>query len=237
MPSLLRASIVTCLLPLSVAAAVADTPQVQNAQLDALLTARQFERQPQNQSADWLYAMTVSQAGQKAWIIQKAASGDTAKRAFKVRNTLFTFAAREVLRWQDRYMGEQASGNRFEGRYVYATFIAGLYLRYAGDYWAAREYLGEAAMQIGALKSGQRMPRYAQTKLDTAIDRELSGVEAIVRRYGSTPPYDRIAHFGMSTDGMLQRSGAAADFVYAQANDDPPLLAAAAPSLVTNAPR
>lgn len=226
---------------LAVAASITATPsafaQGQEAQLNQLLAARDFDREPQNKTADWTYAMSVASAAQKAWTIQKAASGDAVKRAFDVRSALFIYAAREVLRWQNRYLGATNDGFKFEGRYALASFIGGLYIGYAGDYWQARKYLGFAQAQAFSLKPGQAMPSYNGVRLDSAIGRELDAVDGILARYGSTPPYERIAHFEMSNSTMLDEARAAADFVLRQRESDPKLIEGPASNPVTAEPQ
>lgn len=226
---------------LAVAASVVTCPtafaQGHDAQLDNLLAVRAFDRTPKSQSADWAYAMSVATAAQKAWIIQKSAPGDTVKRAFEVRSALFIYAAREVLRWQGRYLEATNNNFKYEGRYVLASFVGGLYMKYSGDYWPARKYLGFAQAQASSLKPGQALPSYNNTRLDIAIGRELDNVNGIIVRYGSPPPYERFAHFEMSTSTMLDEASAAADFVLTQRESDPKLIEGPASDPVAAEPK
>jgi hypothetical protein len=209
---------------LGVAVATVAQAQGPSAQLDALLATRDFGRVPQTQSADWAYAMSIARAGQKAWGIQETAHGGDIKRAYDVRSILFVYAAREVLRWQDRYLEPTNIGGKFEGRYALASYIAGLYLEYAGNFWQARTYLGYAQAELTALKPGQSVPSYNKVRLDLAVDQEINMVDGVLGRYGAQPPYERTSHFTMSNTSIFDETKAAADFVLQQSASDPKLV-------------
>jgi len=197
-------------------------------ELNTLLYARKFGRVPKNKSEDWTYVISIARAGERAWTIQKTATGDLAKRAFSVRSTLFAYAAQEVVRWQRLYLEPQPNDTtgelRYEGRYVHTSFIVGLYLEYAADYWQALKWFQFAENQISAMRTGEAIPVYNKTPLDQAIYNEIASVNAIISQHGSTPPYQFQMNVLLSaSDGMLAESRVAAK--YALNNGDPKLLA------------